>query len=450
MPSTRSKPIARLLLPLLESYEASTAFRKDSAWARDMIVKLDERTFPEAFAPEGAELLQALFEAARSLESVGAVRVVYPRGIRREQPKEVRMGPAEVALAYVAARPFGVAPLSQVLQRIATHAAALRSDTLAPWMNDFLTGLAGRLLEGDGSCLGASRKRLKERADDIEDALRAAVWLSRAEGGMERIVSERIFGRSKRLVEVKSWVRSILQVADPHWVDAPPASVQSLLEHYGIRTKPIFLYCAGAFRYPTPSGGRNLADDIPSAAVPEGLATALGEGAARAGELTITTIENETPYHLYIEECGGPEGLAARREVVVYTAGYPGSAVVDFLCAAAQSPAIRFRHWGDADADGVQIWWMLRNRLGKEVRFFRTTSTWAAEAASRESRLLSSDECGKLERLRALLESCPDAHAPDIREGLCLLEVVLGARKWLEQERYYNPMNHGAEFIGRD
>jgi hypothetical protein len=343
-----------------------------------------------------------------------------------------------VAHAYEAACSFGFTPLSEALQRIAVHAAGLRSDTLSPWVNNFLTELTASLPAGDSSFLGTSRKRLKESEEDTVDALRAAVWLSRCEGGMERIVSERIFGRSKRLSEVKGWIRMILQTADPHWEAAPPESTQALLEHYGIRTKPVFLYCAGAFRYPTPSGERSLADDVPSAAIPEGLVNALGEGAAAAGDLIVTTIENETPYHLYVEERGGPQGLAAHHEMVVYTAGYPSSVVLDFLSTAARSPSVRFRHWGDADADGVQIWWMLRGRLGREIQLFRTTAAWATEAAKRESRRLSPDECGNLERLLALLDSYSEADASDVREARCLLDTVLGHRKWLEQERYYN------------
>lgn len=129
--------------------------------------------------------------------------------------------------------------------------------------------------------------------------------------------------------------------------------------------------------------------------------------------------------------------------MVVYTAGYPSSVVLDFLFAAARSSSVRFRHWGDADADGVQIWWMLRKRLGKEVHLLRTTGAWTAQAAKRESRRLSLEECGKIERLVAVLESSPESDAADVREALCLLGVVLDSRKWVEQERFYNRDSQG-------
>ena len=437
MPSSSSKPRAHLLRRLIESYESSTSFGRTAGWARDVIVRLDEKTFPAAFAPDGAEERYALLDAAVELEREGAVRLVYQKGVRRDLPKEVRLGPDEVPGAYAAGRTYGIRPLADALEEVAAMAEGLHAPNLPLWMETFLRELPRCLREGDTSLLRASRARVKERWEEVRDGVRAAATLSRGEAGMERIVSERIFGRSKRLGEVRSWVRTILEVADPRWRDAPPASAGALLEHYGMRAKPIFLFCAGGIQYPVTSGTRSLLDDIPSSAIPEGLVGALGDAAASAGPITITTVENETPYHLYVEEQGGPEGLAERREIAVYAGGYPGSVVMELLERAASGQDVRFRHWGDPDGNGFQIWWLIRTRLRRPVDLLRMNPEWIEKAARCESRPLAREDREMLTALARRIAEHPEAGCPDLAAAEAAIAAVQAAGKWIEQERHY-------------
>ena len=437
MSSRRSTPKTNLLRRLLEAYEASSSFGAPAPWARDVIVKFDEKVYPDAFSPSGAALHAAIQTAAEELAASGAIRVVYDRGIRRSQAMEFRLGPREVDAAYREAVAFGFVPLADRLSEIATAAAAHRSvPGLPDWMGAFLEEAAERVPLGDTNrLLGAARRRVKERASEIRDALKGAALLSAGMEGMERVVSERIFGHSKRLAEIKPWIRTIFVIADPHWRDQPDTSQDVVFTHYGIRTKPLFLQCAGGITYHAQSGTRSLLDDQPSASISEGLVGALAEGVAATGAITITTIENETPYHLYVEEAGGPEGLAERGELVVYSAGYPTSTLLEFLARCAKSSEVRFRHWGDADPDGVLIWWVLRRRVGRPVELYRTTAEWLRGASGRIARDLNEDE---LRKASGLCEIFAEFDEPDLAQAKALLFEIVQSGKRVEQERYYS------------
>src|SRR4051812_33344899 len=96
----------------------------------------------------------------------------------------------------------------------------------------------------------------------------------------------------------------------------------------------------------------------------------------------VTTIENEYPFLSYIEEMGGPAGLASRGEVAVYTAGFPTPKLVLTLAHLARQSGAAFQHWGDADVGGLRIWWLLRSRLACPLGLLRTTAAWVAAESS--------------------------------------------------------------------
>ena len=58
----------------LTSTSAVLAFGRPGPWRQDVIVRLDARQFPEAFAPEGREALADLRAAAEALAREGAAR----------------------------------------------------------------------------------------------------------------------------------------------------------------------------------------------------------------------------------------------------------------------------------------------------------------------------------------------------------------------------------------
>ena len=138
-----------LLTRLLDAYERSSSYGSQRPWRRDIIVRLDTAAFPEAFAPDGRERHAELMSAAQHLEREGSVRMVrHVRGPLTEQPKELRLGPAELHQAYASAAAFGYEPLALGLSRLERHARGLEAQPDCEAIREFLEKLANRLPVG--------------------------------------------------------------------------------------------------------------------------------------------------------------------------------------------------------------------------------------------------------------------------------------------------------------
>ncbi|WP_224242321.1 Wadjet anti-phage system protein JetD domain-containing protein [Hyalangium gracile] len=435
-----SEPSARceLLTRLLEAYERGAMYGRKGPWPRHVCLRLNAGTFPEAFAPEGREWLAELRAAADALERAGAVTVVRSKGglYESREPKEVRLGPEHVDTAYALAREFGYEPLASILAMLAEHVRDLSARAEVPWARAFLAAASVELARGEGGRLGASRERLKRDWRDWRDALTAAAALAGGAQGWERVVSERLFTDSKRLAAIRGQVAGVLVRMDPRLAEAAPEEPQEVLEAYGLRRRPGLVRCAGCAELRV--GGRQyrLEDFAPSAHLPEGWAEAWVEGVSAAAVDVITTVENEYPFLSYIEEAGGPWALGARRELVVYTGGFPPPVLSRALgLLSARRADVRFRHWGDADLGGLRIWWHLRRSLARPLELFRTTPEWLLRHHQR-AQGLSASEHSELERLLQALRGSAEADCPDVREACRLVELLLSLGFKVEQERY--------------
>src|SRR5260221_191189 len=391
-----------LLSRMLDAHERSGSFGRPAPWPRDGILKFDATTFAEAFAPEGRTARGMLMTTAAQLDADGCIRLVRPpRGPLRNELKEMRLGPFDLPRAYEAARRLGYEPLSDGLGELARHAEHLASQPQPEWMATFLTGLAASLQRGDAVILGMKRSRLKQERRAVVPALTAAVALSREPApAWERVISERVFGDSKQLARVRSAVIAVLVEADPRWAGVPPDEALDLLEAYGVRRKPGLIRCAGAAALQVGAKVYALEDFAPAAHLPDAWADAWVAALVSAGVQRVTTIENEYPFLSYIEEMGGPAGLASRSEVAVYTAGFPTPKLVSTLAHLARRSSAAFQHWGDADVGGLRIWWLLRSRLACPLGLLRTPASWVAAESSSGGRALSGAERQSLVRLR--------------------------------------------------
>lgn len=446
-----------LLHRLLEQYERGRSFGRPAPWPRDVLVRLDARTFPEAFSPDGRERLAALRAAAEALAVAGAVRLVRHRGYAAGVPHEVRIGPAEVEAAYRLAEAEGFEALRASLDALAAHARALAPPdeggptspgALPGWMGGFLARVEDGAFRADLAPLGMARERLKRERGDVLDALTAATAMAAGRvAGWERVVSERLFADSKRLGAVRARVVDLLIRADPRWDGLGPDDASELLEAYGVRRKPGLLRCAGRATLTIGDRGYRLQDFAPTAHLPDAWAPAWVEALAADAISSVTTIENEFPFLAYVEEAGGPDGLGQRGEVAVYTAGFPSPTLAESLAAIARrDPGKRFQHWGDADAGGLRIWWLLRARIGRPVALFRTTAAWVRQVAARRATPLDARDRAALQRLRGqLLEAAggeggpaalPGAADADVRDAVALIDTLLALGVKLEQERY--------------
>jgi hypothetical protein len=78
-----------LLTRLLDAYERSYSYGCPGPWRRDILLKLDSATFPDAFAPNGRERHTELMGAALGLEQEGSVRISrHARGPLSGEPKD--------------------------------------------------------------------------------------------------------------------------------------------------------------------------------------------------------------------------------------------------------------------------------------------------------------------------------------------------------------------------
>lgn len=429
-------PRRELLARLLEAHERSVSYGRPAPWPRDVILKLDARSFPDAFAPDGRERRVSLVTAAAELEAEGRLRVVrHVRGPLVSEPKEIRLGPDEVGPAYEAAEALGYEPLSVGLREVERHAVKLAEQPCIVWMRAYLEGLALGARDADVNGVGMSRERLKREWRDLLPALTAATGLARGVAqAWERVVSERLLNDSKLLGRIRALVVAVLVRADPRWEGLPPEEASDLLEAYGVRRKPGLIRCAGAATLHVGTGVYRMDDFVPVAHLPDAWAHAWVDGIVEAKVRQVTTIENEYPFLAYVEESGGPAGLGARGEVAVYTAGFPTPSLIEALASLAERAAeVSFRHWGDADVGGIRIWWFLRSHLQRPLAHFRTTAEWITAEASRGGRLMSGVERGALARLRAELEP---VEGEDIAVAREVIAALLACGVKLEQERY--------------
>lgn len=429
-------PQMDLLERLLETHERSVAYGRPAPWPRDVILKVDAKTFPEAFSPDGRERRASLIAAAEELERGGRLRVVrHFRGPLAREPKEVRLGPNEIRSAYEAAEEFGYEPLAVGLREVEQHALALAAQPGSDWMKTYLEALASATREADVDRLGMTRERFKREWRDLLLALTAAAGLARGiSPAWERVVSQRLLDNSKVLGRVRGLVVAILVRADPRWEGLPQEEATDLLEAYGVRRKPGLIRCAGAATLNVGSSTYRIQDFVPVAHLPDAWAEAWVNGIIDAGVTQVTTIENEYPFLSYVEDSGGSKGLGDRHELALYTAGFPTPTLVGILASlAGRMPAISFRHWGDADVGGIRIWWFLRSRLHRPIGFFRTTAEWVTAEGTRGGRPLSGAERGALARLK---DEFGAVDGDDVAIARGIIAALLKGGVKLEQEQY--------------
>jgi hypothetical protein len=432
---TTSAPL-ELLSRLLESHERSTSYNRSGPWPRDVILKLEARSYPEMFAPDGREKRALIMAAARQLESRGCLRIIcHTRGPLAGEPKELRLSPANVKPAYEVAQQFGFEPLATGLSQIEHHAICLAEKTEQSWMRDFLEKFATGVHNADLSIIAMQRDRFKREWREFVPALTVASALACGiTPAWERIVSERLLRDSKLLGRVRSHVVSVLLRADPRWNGVPLNEAGDLLEVYGVRRKPGLIRCAGVLTLNVGSRVYQLEDFVPVAHLPDAWADRWIEAVLKSTVRILTTVENEYPFLSYVEEAGGPVAIGRRGELVVYTAGFPTPALMNVLALLGRrSGDISFRHWGDADVGGIRIWWLLRQRLGRSIELFRTTAAWVEGEIAAGGRLLSGSEKHGLRRLQTELESTSGSDIFGVRD---VIDVLLKHGIKLEQERF--------------
>ncbi len=443
-----SRTAAALLGRMLNDYERGAKFER--ADAKDVLLRVDERSFPDAFSPDGHEALQLLLVDVSQLERAGALRVARKRLPGGGEQIDLRLGPNEVQTAYNVAGAHGYTPLRERLNILGAEtermiAEAVNGATHPQWWIDYLRGIHEGVQRADiHKLMLASRERIKDEWSEVRDTLIAANRLAGGVDAWGRHESERLFGDSKRLNAIKARVAAILRKADPRWEGAEPDMVtpDDVLENYGIRRRPVTITCAGSVGIALDVGRERvyqLADFSPVATLPSAWGPALADGVLAGDVRLVTTIENEYPFLSYVEEAGGAAGLAARGEFVLFTSGFVAPHLMDLLRGIAEHGRgrIQFQHWGDADPHGLSIWWQLRTSIHQPVALYRTTADWVERAAERDGKPLGPfdarllqihiDRCGDLARA--------ENSAEDLNQAVQLAQTILRLGVKIEQER---------------
>jgi hypothetical protein len=401
---------ACLLTGLLRAVERSSAYRTPETWTKPVIVRWDTAWALDP-VPEDAERLRAQRSAAAALQRAGAGTVTYDKPPHDDRPRTIRCGPREFSVLLGLARAQGIIPLADVLDEVRAAWGAMRatpSEVLPEWWRDYEARLSTALEQPAPTGIGIGVDRIADDWVDWIDSVRAARGIASGVSGFERVVSERLLGHSKRLATLRRTVAAHLRAADPQWAGRPEEPPAAVLLLYGVRRMPTMLDIAGPVRVEADGSRLDISRIEGLVRCPGAWAAAIAAAASTSEIRVVTTIENETSAWAYVEEMGGPAGLGARRELVLYTSGFAAGVGVAVLGALAREiPRAEFRHWGDADEHGLRIWLDLVGRSHAPIRWWRTTSEWVRRATTRGAgKALTEAERRSLSRFRqALLQA---------------------------------------------
>ncbi|PDW03332.1 Wadjet anti-phage system protein JetD domain-containing protein [Candidatus Viridilinea mediisalina] len=257
------------------------------------------------------------------------------------------------------------------------------------------------------------------------DLLRLVAALAQQrEPVLERTLSSRLFGDSKRLESLRGACLSILRRHDPE-AAAFTGDDGALLRAHGIERVPEYVPLAGPLRLAQPGTDEHqpaceleLRHFHPAVAL--SAATLRSSGVAACAAHAIVTVENMTSFN---------ELLAVRPPelLVLYTGGFASPAVIGLLRAIrAQHPTLPYWHWGDLDVGGLRILRHLRSQLGAVGCLAMDAATLRAHQP--QSKPLNTSEREALIMLRAdaLLSDCDELIGAMLELGCKLEQEAVG------------------------
>ncbi|HVU70554.1 MAG TPA: Wadjet anti-phage system protein JetD domain-containing protein, partial [Ktedonobacteraceae bacterium] len=255
----------------------------------------------------------------------------------------------------------------------------------AAWIGVFIQDILARLTSSRS--LAPLSLNSPETNRDLLMALNAIAGLS--EPTLERTLSVRLFGESKRLEGLRPQIVSVLRAYSPSHSAADQDEWEMLRAHH-VHRPPIFTSLAGPLILCLPSSPSSSASlTAPSegeaqyrldlGACPSGLGLPddiLRTACPQSHTLqAVLTVENQTSYtDLLLVR---PQAL-----LLVFCNGFPQLALIHFLRRLrAAYPALPFWHWGDLDAGGLDILRHLRSQLGSIRPCAMDQQTWERYAS---------------------------------------------------------------------
>lgn len=370
-------------------------------------VRLSERDYPAYFSPENAAPRRATNAAFTRLAAAGVLALRWRRWEEGNWLEAVDLTADGAALLY---RLLGRMPRAS--QQDALHALVAAETALPGWHADFLAWASTRLAANQGAPpldrddLGASA-----------DLLRVLAAIACLEAPLlERTLSVRLFGDSKRIEVLRSGIVRVLRRHDPQ-ASLYADDADALLRAHLLDRAPEYVPLAGPLTLRLASGRQTIELDHfqPSVALPAPLLRAAEVLAVKAR--AIISVENLTSFS---ELCAArpPDILA------VYTGGFASPTLIAMLRKIRSvAPTATHWHWGDLDAGGLRILAHLRSQLGAVQPLAMDQATFQAYQASAQPLTTSDQAALTALHTHPLLADCTD-----------LVTALLAACHKLEQE----------------
>lgn len=371
-------------------------------------VRLNERDQPDYFAADDALPRQATNAALRTLAKEGMLKLHWRKWEEDNWLETVDLVAERVAAIYALRKRSPRDAQDAALRALLTMHAP-RSG----WHAAFLAWAHAQL---DAYQSVAPLVRTEPTFNtDLLKVLGAVADLGAPT--LERSLSVRLFGDSKRLEALRAPLLRVLRRHDPNAADFADDD-SALLRSHNLNRVPEYVPLAGPLTLRVPTNASSLLDLAPfrpSVALSAELLRQAEVAACTASMLV--TVENATSFSELLTVC-------APDLVVVYTGGFASPTVIRFLQAMHLArPDLPLLHWGDLDAGGLRILAHLREHVGTLTPLAMNPATFAAYRAFAQP--LTSSDRSALRTLRqhTLLADC-----------LPLIDTLLAADQKLEQE----------------
>lgn len=401
MPDADLTPLTRnLLYTLLDRAE-------QPGRAQVVRVRLSVAQHPAYFSQEDATPRRETNAALTQLAVAGIVRLRWQRWEEDNWLHAIDLVPEQRAVLYTL---LGRQPRDQ--QTAALLALLDQQPIFLGWHATFLEWVRQQLVQ-QRSPAPLNREDPALNAD-LLCALAGIAALRTPT--LERSLSTRLFGDSKRLEQLRSAVLSVLR---RHAADAASYAGDNwaLLRAHGLDRVPEYVPLAGPLVLVGQHGAplHDLSGFCPSVALSAAYLRTAGVAACAAS--MVITVENATSFSELI-------AIRPADALVVFIGGFASPTVVALLRAIrAFQPGIALLHWGDLDAGGLRILLHLRSQLGAVAALAMDATTLHAQLS--HTRPLRTSDRQALAALRAEL-ALSDCHA--------LIDAMLQLDRKLEQE----------------
>lgn len=239
---------------------------------------------------------------------------------------------------------------------------------------------------------------------------------------LERVLSVELFGDSKRLEQLRTYIVSVLRA---YTSDASFYGEDDwqLLRAYNIYRSPEYVPVAGPLSLSFTKGVESTDESVKlhlEASLPS---IALSEDILRAASIlscsatVLVTVENLTSFS---------ELLLVRplSVMAIFTSGFASPALISFLHRVRVAyPHLPFFHWGDIDAGGLRILAHLRRHIGYVLPLCMDITTFETHVRTAQQ-LTDNDRVG----MEALL------HEDSLKDCFLLIDYLLANNRKLEQE----------------